>query len=139
MPHIAMATGIMRTSVRLRTAYSASSQLSSVSAGPSRMAPKSTKVTPLRTRAHLLAELVELLGVAPERQAEDDAADEGRDEAGPVKRARDAIGQGGAGSRDHLFPRGGDQISPARLGDDRGDQQSGHHSSQHAEADLLDQ
>ena len=43
-PSIATATGSIRTSVRLSTAYSASSHVSSVSAGPSRIAPKSTNV-----------------------------------------------------------------------------------------------
>ena len=39
----------MRTTVRLSTAYSASSQLNSPSAGPSRIAPKNRKVMPLST------------------------------------------------------------------------------------------
>ena len=49
VPNIAIATGSIRTIVRLRTAYRASSQVNSPSAGPSRIAPKSTKVTPLST------------------------------------------------------------------------------------------
>ena len=85
-PNIAIATGSIRTTVRLRTAYSASSQLSSPSAGPSRIAPKSTKVDAVEHVADLLAELVEVLGVAPSAARNTMPADERRDEARPVER-----------------------------------------------------
>jgi hypothetical protein len=89
--------------------------------------------------AYLLREFVELLRVAPQGQAEHDAGHERSDEAGPAQRACYSVGEGRTGGRDHLPPRGGDQIAPARLRDDPGDQQARGHASQDAVADLLHQ
>ena len=57
----------------------------------------------------------------------------------PSSARRDPVGERGAGRRDHLPPRGRDQVAPAGLGDDHGDQQPGDHAAQDAVADLLQQ
>ena len=80
-----------------------------------------------------------LLGVAPEREAEGHARHERGDEARPAERARRPVGQRRAGGRDHLAPAVGDQVSAARVDDDRRDEQPADHSPDDPVADLLEQ
>ena len=100
-------------------------QLSSPSAGPSRTAPKSTKVTPLSTLPTSSVSWLISSGSRLSASAEDHAGDERRDEARSVERARDAVGERGAGGRDHLPPRTRDQVPPAGVDDDRRRQEPG--------------
>ena len=123
-PSIATATGSIRTSVRLSTAYSASSQVSSVSAGPSRIAPKSTNVIPLRMVPICSPRPLSALRIAPVGGAEHRAGHERRDEAGAVQRDRDPVGERGAGDRDHRPPLGRDQATRAGVGQEQRDQQT---------------
>ena len=89
--------------------------------------------------ADLLAELVDGPGVAPERQPEGHARDERRDEARAAERVGRAVGERGAGGRDHLPPRAGDQVPAAGVDDDRRDHEPADHPADDPVADLLEQ
>ena len=103
------------------------------------MAPNSTKVTALRTLP--TSSLSRLSSSGSRRSAAWNTAPatNARDEARAVKRDRDAVGERGAGERDHLPPPRRDHPAAARLSDDHGDQQPGGHSAERAEPELLDQ
>ena len=113
--------GSIRTTVRLKIAYSASSQLSSPSAGPSKDGPEEDEGDAVEHVAHLLAELVEVLGVAPERQPEGHPRDERRYKARSAECGGRAVGKRRAGSPNDLPPRMRDEVSAAGVDDDRRD------------------
>ena len=81
VPSIAIATGSIRTSVRLMTAYSASSQRQVTERRAEQDRPEEHEGDAVEHVPHLFAELVDVAGVAPEREPEGHARDERADEA----------------------------------------------------------
>ena len=71
--------------------------------------------------------------------AEDHPGDERRDEARSAERARGAVGECGAGGRDHLAPGAVDQVPPAGVDDDGADHEPADDPADDAVADLLEQ
>src|ERR1700760_4558477 len=131
LPTSAMATGSMRTTVRLSTAYSATRQVTCSSAGPRRTAPNARKVTP-PSRPPISSS-----SRAPAHPAEQPAGHERGDDPGAAERRGHPVGQRGARHRDDLEPRAGDQIPADPERDHAGGRQPGRGPTQKPVADLL--
>ena len=76
--------------------------------------PEEDECDPVEHASHLLGEPVDVLGIALDHRPEDEAGDEGRDEARSMKRHGGAVREGGAGGGDDLAPGALDQsLRPA--------------------------
>jgi hypothetical protein len=89
--------------------------------------------------AHLLAQAVDVLGVAVDQEPERYAGDERGDEARAPERGCHPVGERSARGRDHAPPRIGDQPAAPGLHEHQGDEGAAHQAAEHAVADLLEQ
>ena len=138
LPIMAIATGSIRTTVRLSTAYAAALQVRCSRPGPSRIAPKIEE----RHAAEQAADL--LVQAAMPRS--DSRADESRISLParnaamnpePPRAEGDPVGERRAGDRNDLNPRFGDQSRAPAGHQDGGDGQPGDHAAEDPVADLL--
>ena len=107
VPSMAIATGSIRTTVRLRTAYDDDGPAQVAERGLEQRRAEHGERRGAEQRAELLDEVADLAADTPADSAEDHPADERRDEPRAAGGGRRAVGEHRA--------RDGDDLEPGRL------------------------